>query len=114
LNWLKDEREDSNWLRHGGLSTIESYQNVSEVEKLKHINFFETLKNYHVDSENRLFIHAGYTSMHGPEHEFSESYYSWDRTLWEMALTMDSRIKKDLMKSILGIHQLSTMMKQLL
>ena len=33
--------------------------------------------------------------MHGPEKERYESNYSWDRTLWEMALTMDQRIKKD-------------------
>ncbi|MCW3092210.1 MAG: serine/threonine protein phosphatase 1 [Ferruginibacter sp.] len=33
--------------------------------------------------------------MHGPQKEFHLSNFTWDRTLWEMALTMDKRIKKD-------------------
>jgi serine/threonine protein phosphatase 1 len=33
--------------------------------------------------------------MHGPEQERWEGSYNWDRTLWEMALTMDKRIRKD-------------------
>jgi serine/threonine protein phosphatase 1 len=33
--------------------------------------------------------------MHGPEKEHYQTNFSWDRTLLEMALTMDKRIKKD-------------------
>ncbi|MOA19206.1 hypothetical protein D3C78_1395710 [compost metagenome] len=33
--------------------------------------------------------------MHGPTKERYSSNFSWDRTLWEMALTMDDRIAKD-------------------
>ena len=33
--------------------------------------------------------------MHGPQKEFYSSNFSWDRTLWEMALAMDSKIEKD-------------------
>jgi serine/threonine protein phosphatase 1 len=50
---------------------------------------------YYIDELNRLFIHAGFTSMHGPQKEFHNSNFSWDRTLWETALVMDKRIKKD-------------------
>jgi serine/threonine protein phosphatase 1 len=50
---------------------------------------------YYVDAANCLFIHAGFTSMHGPEQEFYNTNFTWDRTLWEMAVTMDKRIKKD-------------------
>jgi serine/threonine protein phosphatase 1 len=53
------------------------------------------MKDYYVDEKNRLFIHAGFSSMHGPSQERYQTNYSWDRTLWEMALTMDKRIKKD-------------------
>jgi hypothetical protein len=51
--------------------------------------------NYFIDDENRLFIHAGFSSLHGPYKEHYSSNYSWDRTLWEMALCMDKRIKKE-------------------
>ncbi len=94
-NYLKTKIEDANWLRHGGLPTIRSYEKISDENIFDHINFFERLQNYYIDDENRLFIHAGFTSMHGPEQEMYDSNFSWDRTLWEMALTMDKRIKKD-------------------
>jgi serine/threonine protein phosphatase 1 len=51
------------------------------------------MRNYYIE-EDRLFIHAGFSSMHGPQNEHYSSNYSWDRTLWEMALAMDTRIKK--------------------
>jgi len=53
------------------------------------------MQNYFVVEQNRLFIHAGFSSMHRPEKEHYTTNFSWDRTLWEMALTMDTRIQKD-------------------
>jgi len=50
---------------------------------------------YYIDEQNRLFIHAGFTSMHGPKQEVYTSNFSWDRTLWETAITMDKKIKKN-------------------
>jgi serine/threonine protein phosphatase 1 len=94
-SWLKLANAEPTWTQHGGKNTIESY-GLYEVEKWeKHIDFFEAMINYHVDESNNLFIHAGYSSMHGPEKEIYASNYSWDRTLWEMALTMDKHIKID-------------------
>jgi serine/threonine protein phosphatase 1 len=95
LQWLTGYKLDLNWIKHGGKATIKSYANINTETKLKHIHFLERLKNYYVDENNNLFIHAGFTSMHGPEKEFHESMHTWDRTLWEMALTMDKRIKKN-------------------
>jgi serine/threonine protein phosphatase 1 len=95
LDWLKTGNGNATWLKHGGVATIKSYLNIDEEKKLEHINFYERLKNYYVDGNNNLFIHAGFTSMHGPEQEFYASMYNWDRTLWEMAITMDKHIKKD-------------------
>jgi len=93
--WLRTGERESVWLFHGGKSTVESYNRISEEEKLEHLDFLERMPFYYVDDENRLFIHAGFTSMKGPEQEFHKSNYNWDRTLWEMALTMDKRIQKD-------------------
>ena len=50
---------------------------------------------YHLDDETRLFVHAGFTSMHGVEKEVFNKLFYFDRTLWEMALTMDKHIDKD-------------------
>ena len=93
--WLRTGSPDSKWLFHGGAATVESYRSIEENRKLKHLEFFERMRYYWVDEHNRLYIHAGFTSMHGPEQEFYSSNFGWDRTLWEMALTMDKRIKKD-------------------
>jgi len=93
--WLRTRIADSKWLIHGGQSTVESYDRVDADERTKHLNFLEQMKYYEIDELNRLFIHACFTSMHGPQQEFYSSNFSWDRTLWEMALSMDKRIKKD-------------------
>jgi len=93
--WLKGDPADGEWFFHGGKSTKESYANYTLQKKEAHLEFFNRMKNYYVDDNNRLFIHAGFSSMHGPTHEHYESNYLWDRTLWEMALIMDTRVKKD-------------------
>ncbi|WP_316635874.1 metallophosphoesterase family protein [uncultured Flavobacterium sp.] len=93
--WLKSDVVNNIWFLHGGKSTIESYKDIDPLQKEKHLVFFENMKDYFVDENNNLFIHAGFSSMHGPEKEHYASNFSWDRTLWEMALTMDKRIQKD-------------------
>ena len=95
IDWLSGKGADPTWQVHGGKATIDSYMRISQEKRTEHLAFLERLRNYYVDEHNNLFIHAGFSSMHGPEKERYESNYSWDRTLWEMALTMDQRIKKD-------------------
>jgi serine/threonine protein phosphatase 1 len=94
-DWLRTGVADAKWLKHGGQQTVESYSPLDGTDKQLHLNFFERMKFFHIDESNRLFIHAGFTSMHGPQQEFYATNFSWDRTLWEMALTMDKRIQKD-------------------
>jgi len=93
--WLRTGEADRTWLFHGGQATIDSYAATNSTTKMQHLNFFEQMPFYYIDDLNRLFIHAGFTSMHGPQKEFHNSNFSWDRTLWETALVMDKRIKKD-------------------
>jgi len=92
---LRTEMAESVWLAHGGKETMDSYTDFSKKEKHEHLKFFEGMKLYHLDDSKRLFIHAGFTSMHGVEKETFESTFYFDRTLWEMALTMDKRIDKN-------------------
>ncbi len=92
-NWLKDTTDvNPTWFMHGGEGTLESYQNYSKKEQQEHLQFFENMKMYHLDDENRLFLHAGFTSMHGVERESYPHKFCTDRTLWEMALVMDKKI----------------------
>jgi serine/threonine protein phosphatase 1 len=93
--WLRTGTADRTWLLHGGTATINSYAAAGTEKKMQHLHFLERMPYYVIDEQNRLFIHAGFTSMHGPQNEFHNSNFSWDRTLWEMAVTMDTRIKKD-------------------
>lgn len=93
--WLRTNRAEEVWLEHGGQGTTKSYARFSEEEKKGHLSFFEQMKIYHLDDENRLFVHAGFTSMDGVEQESYESKFYFDRTLWELALTMDKNIDQD-------------------
>jgi len=95
-NWLKDQTDvNPTWYLHGGKETIDSYEGFTIDEKSEHSKFFENLKMYYLDTENRLFLHAGFTSMHGVERETYPHKFCTDRTLWEMALAMDHKIEKD-------------------
>jgi len=92
--WLRSGRGEGVWLFHGGRETLDSYDTFNNDRKQRHLNFFEQMKLYHIDKQNRLFIHAGFTSMHGPQKEVYSSNFTWDRTLWEVATTTNKRLKK--------------------
>ena len=95
-NWLKDHEDvNPSWFMHGGKETMESYSGFSIEEKKEHLIFFENMQMYYLDANNRLFLHAGFTSMHGVEKESYPHKFCTDRTLWEMALVMDKRIDAD-------------------
>lgn len=94
-DWLRSGQANKTWLQHGGQATARSYASVEGTKRSQHLAFFESLQMFYTDEQNRLFIHAGFTSMHGPGHEFHTSNFSWDRTLWETALTMDRRLESD-------------------
>lgn len=98
IDWLEERFENINesmWFKHGGKATVEAYANIDKVKKKEHIAFLKKLKNYYLDSENRLFIHAGFTNLHGVEYEYFPKLFYWDRTLWEMALAMDETLGKE-------------------
>jgi len=93
--YLSSGEKNPTWLAQGGESSIKSYADISGEEKEKHIRFFQNLINYHVDSEYRLFVHAGFTNQNGPQHEYYANMVYWDRTLWEMVCAMDHSIPKE-------------------
>jgi serine/threonine protein phosphatase 1 len=90
--WLKTGDFNEQWLKHGGQTSIDSYQNLSEEVIETHILFFEQMQNFYVDKKNRLFVHAGFTNLHGPKEEYYSKLCYWDRTLWETALSLDKTL----------------------
>ena len=93
--WIKDSKDNEQWYQHGGEATVLAYQTVNGETKNKHIQFLESLEDYYLDDQNRLFIHAGFTNMNGVEYEYFPKLFYWDRTLWETALALDPKIKQD-------------------
>jgi serine/threonine protein phosphatase 1 len=92
--WLMGWGAGRDWLFHGGDATVASYAGVASAELGRHLDFFGRMRPYY-EQDERLFVHAGFSSMHGPAAEHFNSNYFWDRTLWETALAVDDRIPPD-------------------
>ncbi|NER14378.1 serine/threonine protein phosphatase [Leptobacterium flavescens] len=93
--WLKDGSSNKEWLFHGGSATVAAYEKQPEEIRTKHLEFFERLRNYYLDEENNLYVHAGFTSIHGVTREYFPEMFYWDRSLWETALSLDPELDKE-------------------
>ena len=95
--YLENGTANQMWVDHGGVSGKKSYDELNKNEKQQHILFFRNLENYSIDKKNRLYCHAGFTNPYGPDHEYYANTVYWDRTLWEMACSLDKNLSpKDL------------------
>ena len=92
LKWLKNEDDNELWRFHGGEITVQAYQNISLKTIEKHITFLQSLNEYYIDEQNRLFIHAGFTHLKGVVYEYFRGMFWWDRTLWETAMAVDGNL----------------------
>ncbi len=106
-DWLRTGKaEPSVWLVNGGKETIDSYSAFSDEDKLEHLHFFERMPIYYKDKKNRLFVHAGFTSMHGAEHETFKPNLYFDRTLWEVATILEEvKTHTDYEDTRLGLYR---------
>ncbi|MCP4975278.1 MAG: serine/threonine protein phosphatase [Maribacter sp.] len=95
LEWLLKGEDNPMWLHHGGASSVNSYKKAEESTITKHIQFFENLINYHLDADNRLYLHAGFTNVKGVKYEYFQKTFYWDRTLWELALSLNPLLEKE-------------------
>lgn len=93
--WLTGAGDNPTWFMHGGEATANSYSKANETTKQLHIGFYEGLENYYLDADNRLFLHAGFTNLNGIEHEYFKKTFYWDRTLWELALSLNKGLDQD-------------------
>ncbi len=92
--WLRDREDNPLWMQHGGKATMASYEKASKKTIESHMRFYENLENYHLDSGNRLFLHAGFTNLKGIDYEYFEKTFYWDRTLWELARSLNPALSK--------------------
>ena len=92
--WLRDREDNPLWMQHGGKATMASYEKASKKIIESHMRFYENLENYHLDSGNRLFLHAGFTNLKGIDYEYFEKTFYWDRTLWELARSLNPALSK--------------------
>ena len=95
LDWFVHKTDNPTRFMHGGESTLLAYENATPETIDSHIQFLQSLQNYHLDNENRLFIHAGFTNVNGIHHEYFPKLFYWDRTLWETALALDKSLEKN-------------------
>ncbi|QWX83425.1 serine/threonine protein phosphatase [Cellulophaga sp. HaHaR_3_176] len=94
-SWLLKEGDNPEWFKHGGEATINSYAKADKQTIDNHVQFYEGLNNYYLDDNDRLFLHAGFTNLKGIEFEYFKKTFYWDRTLWEMALSLNPNLKED-------------------
>ncbi len=93
-DYLESGNENPIWLEHGGVSGKKSYDALDANERQHHLLFLRNLENYFIDKKNRLYCHAGFANQHGPEYEYYPNTVYWDRTLWEMACSLDPMLSK--------------------
>jgi len=94
-DWLLTGEHTKEWVKHGGTATKESYGRYSKEEIAPQLDFFENLQNYVVLEEKKLFLHAGFTNLKGPHAEYFDKMCYWDRTLWELALSVNPELSKN-------------------
>ena len=83
------------WLKHGGESTLESYKYRTDAEIQEHFDFLNYELHNFYEHEGCGFFHAGFHNLKGPHFEYYDNITYWDRTLWEMALSLDPNLPKD-------------------
>ncbi len=91
-DWLLEKKDNPIWYQHGGAATIDSYKKANASTKREHMCFFEQLRDYYLDVQNRLFLHAGFTNQNGVKFEYFSKTFYWDRTLWELAKALNPNL----------------------
>ena len=82
-NWLVHGVAEAQWMENGGFATIQSYERNKQIDLDLHKAFFDTFqRDYFIDDLNRVYVHGGFRSPLGPQHEMDSVICTWDRSLW--------------------------------
>lgn len=87
--WMLTGKENPQWLAHGGVATRDSYLKAGKDKWEAHLEFFKRMQSTFLDEHHRLYLHAGFTNLKGIDYEYFEQLFYWDRTLWELAKSLD-------------------------
>lgn len=103
--WLRGGIPKMEWLMQGGKATVESYINTGYINEESHLNFFNEMFDFYIDTKNRGYVHAGFTSPKGLGNErFVKNYY-WDRSLWSFANTEHNTFEFEARIEIFNVHE---------
>lgn len=64
-DWFEYGRTPLIWTQQGGQATLDSYVRTGKMTEDPHKAFWKNQIDYHIDDENRLFIHGGWDYMEG-------------------------------------------------
>lgn len=94
------------WWQQGGKGTFDSYDlgNGGEVTE-SHREFFLNQISYHIDSENRLFVHGGIDPMM-PIEKQSRIDLCWDRDLWDSVKSVNTPPNAPIVRTIDGFTKI--------
>lgn len=65
-DWFKYGISHYLWTKQGGQATIDAYVRTGQLQDPHHRGFWNDQKDWHIDEQNRLFIHAGWAYAHTP------------------------------------------------
>lgn len=64
-DWFEYGRTPLIWTQQGGKATLDAYVRTGKMTEDSHKAFWKNQIDYHIDDENRLFIHGGWDYMEG-------------------------------------------------
>lgn len=64
-DWFKYGRTPIIWAEQGGRATMSAYVRTGQLTEESHKEFWNNQIDYHIDDENRLFIHGGWDYVEG-------------------------------------------------
>lgn len=64
-DWFEYGRTPLIWTQQGGKATLDAYVRTGKLTEQEHKDFWKNQIDYHIDDENRLFIHGGWDYMEG-------------------------------------------------
>jgi len=95
MNWLLTNKIETVWVNNGGKETISSYEKLAAHRIPEHKKFFtEIQQDSYTDSQNRIFVHGGFTHPKAPKFDLIKTQCHWDRSLLEAAVIGEKLGKK--------------------
>lgn len=89
MDWMTTGYENMTWLQQGGYSTLYDYKDNPDVQDTHMKKYFNNSKMYHIDNDNRVFVHGGF-NWHKPIEDNDSSTLMWDRHMFETAISWEN------------------------